>query len=229
MKIGTPARLGLFIWSFILILLTPLHALFWVAGLCIVVNVAFYPEALHRLLNWRWLLLFAILVFSNGLFLGQKDSLAWVVPYSLEGLVSGIQMALRALVMLLAVDGFSSKVDVSEVAGFLERTGMTGLGFSVGIALNLLPVLRRSALNAWQSLWMRGGWRRKRWRAIRLYLVTVLSNAIRRAEEIALAAEARAYSPGRLRPWPLRKGNLDWLLLLTEFGSGVVIMVVAWK
>jgi len=143
--------------------------------------------------------------------------------------MSGLQMACRAIVMLLAVDGFSSSVDVSEVAGLLERLGLTGLGFSVGIALNLLPVLRQSASNAWQSLWMRGGLRQKRWRGLRLYLVTVLSNAIRRAEEIALAAEARAYSPGRLRPWPLRKGSLDWLIILASVGSAAIVALIAWR
>lgn len=228
-RIGTPARLGLLGWSFALMFLTPLNVIFWVAGLSFLVNIAFYPTALKRLINWRWVGIFAFLILTNAFLLGPRDQIAWIVPYSWEGLMSGLQMACRAIVMLLAVDGFSSSVDVSEVAGLLERLGLTGLGFSVGIALNLLPVLRQSASNAWQSLWMRGGLRQKRWRGLRLYLVTVLSNAIRRAEEIALAAEARAYSPGRLRPWPLRKGSLDWLIILASVGSAAIVALIAWR
>lgn len=228
-KIGVPARLAILAWSFMLILLAPMNALFLVAGLGFIVNAAFYPAALRRLFNWRWAAIFAFLIFSNALFIGPKIGAVGGLAYSPQGLISGVQMACRAAVMLLAVDGFSTSVDISEVAGGLERLGMTGLGFSVGIALNLLPVLRQSALNAWQSLWMRGGFRQKRWRGLRLFLVTVLSNAIRRAEEIALAAESRGYSPGRLHPWPLRRGSLDWLVVLLAIGSTALIGWIAWR
>jgi energy-coupling factor transporter transmembrane protein EcfT len=228
LRIGIPARLGLFAWSLVLVLLTPPASMAWVAGVCALVNITLYPQALRHLANWRWLVLFGGLILSNALLLGEKDRLAWFVPYSAEGVSSGVQMALRGVVMILALDGLASSVEVAELAGLLERFGLKGLGFSVGIAMNLLPLMRQSALNAWQSLWMRGGLRRKWRRGLRFYLVTVLSNAIRRAEEIALAAEARAYSPGRLRPWPLRRGSLDWLVLASVLISAAAIMLVTW-
>jgi energy-coupling factor transporter transmembrane protein EcfT len=57
---------------------------------------------------------------------------------------------------------------------------------------------------------MRGGLRRQRWRGIRLLLLTIISNALRRTEEIALAAEGRAFCPVQCRAMPLRTGSLDW-------------------
>jgi len=39
-----------------------------------------------------------------------------------------------------------------------------------------------------------------------------VSNALRHGEEIALAAEARAFSPGCARPMPVRTGRMDWLV-----------------
>jgi energy-coupling factor transporter transmembrane protein EcfT len=123
-------------------------------------------------------------------------------------------MVLRALAVLLAVDGFSSAVAISEVAGLLERIGLPGLGFSMGVAVNLLPALRKSSQNTWRSLYMRGGFGRQRWRALQLLLVTIVANALRRAEEIALAAEVRGYSPGRSQTLPLRVGEFDVVIAI---------------
>jgi energy-coupling factor transporter transmembrane protein EcfT len=56
---------------------------------------------------------------------------------------------------------------------------------------------------------MRGGLRAQRWRGVRLLLLTIITNALRRTEEIALAAEGRAFSPEQTRSMPLRPGSLD--------------------
>ncbi len=118
---------------------------------------------------------------------------------------------------MAAVNGFASAVDIAAVAGLLERFGLQGLGFCLGVAMNLLPALQESATNAWRSLWMRGGLRQRRWRGLQLLLVTVVSNALRRAEEIALAAESRAFTPERSRPMPIQAGQ--WDLLATALAS----------
>lgn len=118
---------------------------------------------------------------------------------------------------MAAVNGFASAVDIAAVAGLLERFGLQGLGFCLGVAMNLLPALQELATNAWRSLWMRGGLRQRRWRGLQLLLVTVVSNALRRAEEIALAAESRAFTPERSRPMPIQAGQ--WDLLATALAS----------
>ena len=135
-------------------------------------------------------------------------------------------MALRLWVTLMAVDGFTSAVDIIQVAGLFERLGLHGLGFSLGVAVNLLPGLRQSSTNAWHSLWMRGGLRQQRWRGLQLFLLTTVSGALRRAEETALAAEARAYTPQRTSPginpaayMPRAKMKLGWL-------DGLIILIV---
>ncbi len=79
--------------------------------------------------------------------------------------------------------------------------------------MNLLPGLRQSIHNTWHSLWMRGGLRRQRWHALKYFLTTVMANALRQGEEIALAAEARAYTPERSRVAPVKRGSLDSLLI----------------
>ena len=170
-----------------------------------------YPRSLPRLLRLRWLMLMGLLALPPVFFLGEIDRSLWGIGVSTEGVLAGLQIAMRLIVVVVAVDGFTSKVDIASVAGLLERVGLQGLGFSMGVALNLLPSLQQSSINAWHSLWMRGGLRRQRWRGLRLLLVTVVTNALRRAEEIALAAEARAFTPESARPMPLKVGRLDWL------------------
>jgi energy-coupling factor transporter transmembrane protein EcfT len=61
---------------------------------------------------------------------------------------------------------------------------------------------------------MRGGLRKRRWRGIRLLLLTIITNALRRTEEIALAAEGRAFSPEQSRAMPLRSGSMDWAVVI---------------
>ena len=161
----------------------------------------------------RWLLLLLGLLALPPMFLlGESEGPALSVGLTAAGVVAGLQIAVRFVVVIVAVDGFTAAVDVAAIAGLLERVGLKGLGFSMGVALNLLPALQRSASNAWHSLWMRGGLRRQRLRAAKLLLVTVVSNALRHGEEIALAAEARAFSPDCARPLPVRSGRLDWMV-----------------
>jgi energy-coupling factor transporter transmembrane protein EcfT len=70
---------------------------------------------------------------------------------------------------------------------------------------------------------MRGGFRHQRGRALQLLLVTVVSNALRRAEETALAAEARAFDPQRASHLTISHGRYDWLPWL----GGLVIFILA--
>ena len=110
-----------------------------------------------------------------------------------------------------------------EVAGALERGGLHGLGFSLGVATNLLPDLRRSSTATWHSLRMRGGLRGRWLRGLQLLLLAVMTNALRHAEEIVLAAETRAFLPEKSRSVPLKRGRLDgWIVL-----AGVLALFMA--
>lgn len=209
---GTLSRLAIFAWTLVMIIATPADRFLPAAVLTLAVNAALYPGAFGRLLRWRWLLFAILLILPNLLWVGEADSRLLGVPISLFGLRIGLQMVLRMIIVLIAVDGFSSTVDIAEVAGLFERIGLPGLGFSIGVAVNLLPSLRHSSYCTWHAMRMRGGFRRRRLRSLRFLLVTIVTNALRRAEDIALAAEARAFSPERSRPLPMKNGAYDWLI-----------------
>lgn len=210
-RIGTVGHLAIFCWSVAMVMLVPADQAYLAAVICLGVIALVYPRSLGRLLGLRRLLLLGLLALPPVFLLGEADVAVFGIWFSQAGLWSGIQIAVRFIVIMAAVDGLTASVDIASIAGLLERLGLQGLGFSMGVALNLLPALQESALHAWHSLWMRGGLRRQRWRGLRLLLVTVMSNALRRAEEIALAAEARAFTPECARPMPVQAGRLDWL------------------
>jgi energy-coupling factor transporter transmembrane protein EcfT len=228
-RIGTPGYLALLIWTFVLIFFLPQPLASMAAGAVLTASLLAYADAFRRLLRWRWLLLMTLLIVPNALWMYDRDLTVAGIPCSGTGLVAGLRMALRALVVILVIDIFSSHVEITEVAGLLERLGLKGLGFSMGIAVNLLPSLRESSEHTWHSLRMRGGLRAQRWQALRFLSITVITNALHRAEEIALAAETRAFAPGKARALPLTPGPLDRLLIagcLTSFAGLLVLSVL---
>jgi energy-coupling factor transporter transmembrane protein EcfT len=220
-KLGTLSYLVIFAWSLGMVMFTPAQYMLLAGGLCFLVAALIYPRSFRRLVRPRWLVMIGLLAIPPIFFLGDLDRGFWGIRYSSVGLTSSMQIFLRVVVVLVSVDGFTSSVDIASIAGLLERFGLRGLGFSVGVALNLLPSLRTAAIHTWHSLWMRGGLRAQRWRGIRLLLLTIIANALRRTEEIALAAEGRAFSPEQSRAMPLKTGSLDRVV-----AAGVVIFTI---
>jgi energy-coupling factor transporter transmembrane protein EcfT len=212
--LGTAGHMATFAWLIGMVMLAPLEKVTLAAIICLPVVLVVYPKAILRSLRFRWLAWMLLLSLPTLFFLGELDANFMGIRYSSEGLQAGWQIAIRFIMVLAAVQGFTSSVDITALAGLLERFGLQGLGFSIGVALNLLPFMQQSYQDTWRCLRMRGGLR-KRWRqGLRLFSFTVISNALRRAEEVALAAETRAFSPEKARPLPVSKGTLDWLPLI---------------
>ena len=224
--LGTVGHLAVFLWLLGMVVLAPGTRVIPTTVLCLGVGFAVYPESIRRTLKLRWLCLMLLLAVPSLFFLGEPDSIFWGLHYSSEGLQAGLQIASRFVVVLVAVQGFTSAVEITALAGLLERFGMQGLGFTIGVALNLLPYMQQSCVHAWQSLRMRGGLRRRWWHSLRLLVTTIVVNAMGRAEEVALAAEARAFNPDRARPIPIHKGSLDWLFMAAGVVSLIAIVLL---
>jgi energy-coupling factor transporter transmembrane protein EcfT len=229
LPVGSLGHLSLFLWALGMVLLPPVERGIIPALLTLGVLILVHPFALQRLARPRWVIILGSLFLVNMLFGVPEEGADWTVlglPVSSIAILNGAQMTLRAIVILLAADGLSSSVNITEMAGLLERSGFHGLGFSIGVAANLMPDLRQSSTNAWHSLRMRGGLRARWWRGIQLLLLTVLSNALRHAEEIVLAAEVRAFRPELSRKVPIRIGELDWWLVIVGVLSLVAVTLI---
>lgn len=64
------------------------------------------------------------------------------------------------------------------------------------------------------------------WRGLQLLLLTILTNALHRSEDIVLAAEARAFHPDRSQSAPLRIGRLDWWLAAAGLLSVLGVLLI---
>lgn len=226
-SVGTIGYFAIFVWSFAVIMLAPTDRILLSALLCVAVGLMVYPTSITQLFNLRWFILIALLAVPPIFLVGDADTPFLGFTLSSEGLLLGMKIGLRMIVVVIAVDGFTSRVDISTIAGLLERLRFRGLGFSLGVAMNLLPALRQTWLNTWRSLWIRGGLRRARLRGVQMMLTTLISNALRWAEEVALAAEARAYSPEKSRAFPLNIGRLDgWILAVLLITWVLIVFII---
>ena len=226
-RIGTGGALACFLGALLTaVLLGGWHAAYALL-LAVALAAAFHPAALRVLRSWR-LWTFVALLFLSGLFLsGARDAHLGPLAISFAGLATGVQMALRAAAILIAARGLAVSASPGELAGLLERAGVKGLGFTFGVAVNLLPALERASQQTWDTLRMRGGLRRRRRRALRLATLTVMGNALRRADEIAIAAEVRGFTPERARPLPLRRGA--WDVPVTAGLAALVVLAAIWR
>ena len=227
--IGSLGHFVIFLWALIMVLLKPLMysilPMLFLMGIIIVM----YPFALRRLMRPRWVAILMSIFLVNVFFSVSEDTYGWVIlglPVSSKAVFNGMQMTLHAMLILMAADGFSSSVNIVEVAGLFEHSGLRGLGFSIGVATNLLPDLRQSSLNAWHNLRMRGGFRAQWWRGIQLMMLTIISNALRHADEIVLAADVRAFRPELSMKISICSGTLDgWIIVAVGIFLAVVLII----
>jgi energy-coupling factor transporter transmembrane protein EcfT len=214
MDIGFYGFLALLAWALVLPGLLPGARVLAVPGT--VALVAWLAGA-HE---WRALRRWPTWLFLGGL--AGLSALAAASPRA--GLWLGLGMVARALAVLLAVDALATRVPIADLAALLERLGLPGLGFALGVALNTLPTLRRTAGSVWQALRMRGGPGRRPLLALRRYAVTTLALALAHGGEIVDAAESRAYQPGRGAALPrLRRGDVALMLVLIAWGLALVL------
>lgn len=209
LEIGTVGRVLCLLVSFAMVVFAPGWRVLIGLAVVLCTGLIMRDSWLHPLVSVRlWALLLVIFV-PLGLAGGQPDLGVGGVPVSSAGLVLGAQMVARALAILIAVMVFVLPLSVSELTSLSERLGVKGLGFAIGVAVNMLPSVRQTAQNVYHALRLRGGFRRRWWRSARLWFVTTVVSSLRHAEDIVLAAEARAFSVSGTKPVPLVRRRAD--------------------
>jgi energy-coupling factor transporter transmembrane protein EcfT len=194
-------------------------------GLVLALAAAFYPAGLRPLTSPRIWIFMVFLLVPAAMLLGTNDTSVGGFGFSSQGVEAGIQMVLRAVGVLTAVSGFAASVSVSELSALLERAGLRGLGFALGVAVNMLPTIQETVVNAYQALRLRGGFRRERLQALKFLLVTVIVNALRHADDIVCAAEARAFSAERAWRQPIEWHWGDVALAVVLLPASLVLLL----
>jgi len=218
--------LAFFVWAITLAALTDGLRLCLVLFIVLLVSHLVGGRGLKELVRGRfWFLILSLIAFSS-LAVGERDVVLGGLAVSAVGFWIGLWMALRATVLILAADVLAGAVSPIALAQLFERWRLRGLGFALGVAVNMLPTMQHTVEDAWMALRLRGGLRRERWRALRLFLVTVTVNALRYGEMVVEAAEARAFSTapqGRAHTiW--RRGDLALAGVLTVVGAGLLLI-----
>ena len=182
-----------------------------------------HPRALRSVLNVRVASLLAVLLIPAAFLGGERDMAVMGLGISRTGVILGAQMVVRALTILIAIAAFAASLSVAELSGLFERAGMRGLGFAMGVAINMLPSVTRTASTVYHALRLRGGFVRRRFRGLGLLLVTTIVSSLRQAEDVVAAAEARGFAVDRARLRPLAWRPADVALMAALLLVGLVL------
>jgi energy-coupling factor transporter transmembrane protein EcfT len=182
-------------------------------------------EGLDPLRRWRfWVFIGAAVAI--GPWLGRRAELTetgfadwW------PGLYLGLEMAGRALTLMLAFSLGLSSLSLSDMVAIFDRLRLRGLGFALGVAMNLLVILQEMTRTTFETIKLRGGLRRPPM-AVRLFLVTVVSNTLRYGDQVVSAASVRAFDPDKGRGRSLSPQRVDlWLAVaLLALSAGVAVL-----
>jgi energy-coupling factor transporter transmembrane protein EcfT len=192
----------------------------WRLGGLVAVELAFgllwSREGLGMLRRWRfWVFIGTAVVL--GPWLARRAGMGGVsmgaagIPSWWPGLSLGLEMAARALALMLAFSLGMSALSLSDMLTIFDQLHLRGLGFALGVAMNLLATLQEMARTTFETIKLRGGLRRPL-AALRLFLVTLVSNTLRYGEQIVNAASVRAFDPAGGRRRVLRPRRADLLL-----------------
>lgn len=228
---GPGSYLAFLLWALLMVAALPGPHLLPVTAAILLFAVMTGGRGLRIFARPRfWLFILFILALSPFL-LGEPDLRWGMLGLSRDGLTAGCWMALRAMSMMLAFSAVLEALTVSQLINLFDQLGLRGLGFALGVALNLLLTLQDVVGAAYHTIWLRGGWRRPL-RNGQLFLVTVIANALRYGDDIVRAATARGFDPAakpkKQRPNRLL-GRFDRVFLIGLVASAAGLLLPWWR
>ena len=192
-QLGAGSYLAFLLWSLLLVALLPNDRL-WTLLIVILAFGWLTGGAGWRALTRRFWVFMLPTVALAPLILGEPDVHWGGLSLSRSGLETGLWMAVRALTLTLAFGVSLEALSVVQMMRLFDALRLRGFGFALGVAMNLAPVLRATIEAAYHTLRLRGGFRRPV-RSLRLFLITVIANALRYGDDVVKAASARAFDP----------------------------------
>jgi energy-coupling factor transporter transmembrane protein EcfT len=225
-RLSPVSFLAFLAWSLLLVALLPNTDLWLLLSTVVAFGWFSGGSGLRALAHPRfWLFVLSILALSPFL-LGEAD-IRWAgLQLSRAGLETGLWMALRAATLTLAFNISLGTLSVAQMIRLFDQAGLRGLGFALGVALNIGPALLDVVESAYHTLRLRGGFRRPIHNA-RLFLVTVIANSLRYGDDIVMAASTRAFDPAaRSTSGTCAMNRPDWAFLvgLATVGTGLLLL-----
>ncbi|HUS81590.1 MAG TPA: energy-coupling factor transporter transmembrane component T [Armatimonadota bacterium] len=165
------------------------------------------PAALRRMAGWR--VLAVLLALGAVSWLGSSLAAASGAAAGEPPAALALHIVLRVGVILLAVGLVACSVPPDQFAAGLERLGLRGFGFALGVAANSLPLALESLRRTWWAVRLRRPYARGRLHAMRLAATTVITHLLVSADDTVASAMARGYDPARRSTPPVVVTGLD--------------------
>ena len=191
------------------------------------------PLTLARRLTLILLMALGLALSSTIFYGGEKTQLLFSVgPVDIyaEAVLFGLSLGLRILCVVAFGALFMITTDPTRLVYSLVQQAHLNyrLGYTILAAYRFIPILQSEMNNIRDAHSVRGAYTARSPSAAleraRRYGVPLLANAIRQAERLAVAMDARGFSarPNRTYYLTLRLQLTDWL-----FGIGVVLITIA--
>jgi energy-coupling factor transporter transmembrane protein EcfT len=159
----------------------------------VALHLLLQPSALLLFTRLRfWLFALAPLLIGTAVF-GPRDLSLGFFKVSTQGLLAGLWMCVRTVCLLLIFQLAMGGLSVARLIGLFHSRGLRGLGFALGVAYNMLATLSEISCIVLNTLRLRGALRRHPLLSLRLFVVAVVSAALRHGEDIVHAATARGF------------------------------------
>ncbi len=128
----------------------------------------------------------------------------------LTGFVVGVEMSVKAVVIVLAASAFVRTMKFSELSHLIESvSGSKSFSFVFGLAFNIRPYLERICRDTLNAIMMRGGFRPSNMISSFKYLLSSTTlNSLAKCQDLSYAAEARAFGSARNTTEPTRRDQI---------------------
>lgn len=164
-------------------------------GYVVAWSVAMAGSALKALRRPRFWVFLLMLVGVSAVAMGEERDVALLgMSLSSQGLSAGVQMGMRAVTIVVATRAFSKLASIGQLSALFARLGAGEIGFLLGTAVNLLPLIQTTTSNVLLAMRLRGGFRRHRIKAVKRMAVTILVSTLRQSDDVVCAAEARGFT-----------------------------------
>lgn len=226
LRLNPISYLAFLAWSLALVALLPDDRAGLLLAAVLGVGALSGGRGLRILTRGRFWVTVASIVALSALLLGERD-LQWAfLRLSREGFLIGVWMSMRAVALMLAFAISLGALSITEMVRLFDAVNLRGLGFALGVALNLGPVLRDTVEAAYHTIRLRGGFRRPV-QATRLFLVTVIANALRYGDDVVKSASARAFDLEAQTDSTVAVGWADVAFLCALVSVGTVLLILA--
>ncbi len=153
---------------------------------CILLSFIIFKdfESLYIFKRWKFILFGMMFIFVLPLVLGEKDAALAGIKYSSEYLRISTLIMIRGIGFYLAITVFSRQVSVALLSKWISQSRLSSASEAVPVAINLLPMLQKNAVESYLVFKYRGGFKRKRIKNLLRLILTILINTIKMAEDI---------------------------------------------